>query len=320
MTMLARWRENLKRNWPYMVTGTLLSVFLWVAVSANQVRQEAIPADLVIIVTDPAYVLTRREPPIQSATVVFTGRAGDLAALLVARPQIQVRIDSVQSLLVEVPLTPEMVTARGGQELGDVRAASVRPDRIRLHFQPKAEKLVPVVARLRVRPARGYVFADSVRVDPSVVQISGPEAAVTRIDSVLTTPITRDPLRESLVLDVPLEQPDPGGLVELSSSTVQVTVEIEPYAERVFPGVPVSVSGADVGSVRVDPPLVDIRISGPRSVVASIKPETLSPTVRLRGPGDLGARLPIVLPPPGPFVQVRIDPDSALVRPVEGTR
>ncbi len=303
-----------------MVTGTLLSLFLWVAVSANQVRQEAIPADLVIIVTDPAYVLTRREPPIQSATVVFTGRAGDLASLLVSRPQIEVRIDSVQSLLVEVPLTPGMVRARGGRELGDVRAASVRPDRIRLHFQPRAQKLVPVSARLRVRPAQGYVFADSVRVTPRVVQISGPEAMVTRIDSVTTTPITHDPLRESLVLDVPLEQPDPSGLVELSSSTVKVAIEVDRYAERVFPGVPLSVTGADVGPVRLDPPLVDVRITGPRGVVASIKPETLSPTVRLEGPEDLGARLPVVLRPPHPFVHVAVDPDSALVARAETAR
>jgi hypothetical protein len=315
---MADWHANLRRNWLYMVTGTLLSVFLWVAVSANEVGQQTIPADLVIIVTDPGYVLTQREPAIQSASVVFTGRKGDLASLSVSRPQILVTIDSVQSLLLDIPLTPAMVTGRGGRELGEVRAASVRPDRIRLHFQPRAQKVVPIVARLRVRPAEGFTLAESVRVEPAVVQVAGPETAVARIDSVLTAPIVREPLRGSLSVEVPLEQPDPSGLVELSSSKVRVTMEIEPVAERVFPGVPVSVGGADAVAVRVEPSLVDVRISGPRSAVESVRPEALSPRVELRGPGDLGILLPIVLQPPGSFLEVKIDPDSARVLRVEG--
>ena len=34
---MSEWRSILKINWPYMMTATLIAVFLWVAVSADTV-------------------------------------------------------------------------------------------------------------------------------------------------------------------------------------------------------------------------------------------------------------------------------------------
>lgn len=310
------WRANLKRNWLYMVTGTLLSVFLWVAVSADTVSQETISADLVIIPTDPDYVLTEVEPAIRSVSVVFTGRAVDLASLLVTRPQIVVQIDSVTSPVRNIEFTPAMVKGSDGRALVDVRALSVSPNRVRLHFQPRAQKVVPVSPRLRIDLAQGYVLSDSVRVDPPAVAVSGPQSAVADIDSVATTPIVREDLRESTSVEVMLEQPDPGSQVTLSSSSVRLTLSVEPEGQQVFRGIPVRVGGVDASVVRVEPSLVDIRITGPQSAVSAIRPETLSPRIELSGSRDFNRLLPINLSNLGPFVNVVIEPDSARAVPV----
>lgn len=314
---MAGWRKTLERNWVYMLAGTLLSVLLWVAVSADTVAQQMIPADLVIINGDRHYVLTEREPETDAVAVVFTGRAGDLVGLSVARPQIFVSIDSVESLDWEVRLRPEMVKGRGGRELIDVRAVSVRPNVLRLHFEPRAQKVVRVAPRVRVTLAAGYTMADSVRAEPGAVAVEGPENAVSRIDSVVTAPVVRDRLRESITVEVPLEQPDARGLVELSSPSVRVTVSVEAVGERVFPGIPVSTLGG--GGFRVEPPLVDVRLSGPRSAVESVRPEALSPRIELTDFSDYDGRFPILLPAPGPFLDVVIEPDSARVVKVGGT-
>ncbi|UCC47564.1 MAG: YbbR-like domain-containing protein [Gemmatimonadota bacterium] len=316
---MADFRTTLRRNWLYMLTGTLLSVFLWVAVSADTVAQQTISADLLIANRDRQYVLTEREPAIDAVSVVFTGRAGDLATLLVSRPQVFVPIDSVESPLWDITLTPQMVKGRGGRELVDVRAVSVRPDQIRLHFQPRARKVVPVVPQLRVSLADGYVFADSLRTEPGSVTVEGPEPSVSRVDSVMTLPIERMGLRESVSVEIPLENPNADSLLELSWPTVRVTLSVEPRLERVFPGLPVSVSGAGAGAVRVEPSLVDVRLSGPRSAVEAVRAEALLPRVELSGPGDFGSLLPVRLPAPAPFVEVAVDPDSARVLLAAGT-
>jgi hypothetical protein len=316
---MSEWRESLKQNWLYMATGTLLSVLLWVAVSADTVAQQTIPADLIIVNNDRRFVPMGREPSVDEVLVVLTGRAGDLAALSLARPQLFYRIDSVTALTMEATLTPEMVRARGGRELSDVRAVDVRPNRVRLYFQPRVRRLVPVAARVELHLLDGYVLADSVRVDPPVVTLEGPELLVNRIDTVTTAPVVQQGLRDSLNIDVPLEQPDVGGLVEVSARSVRVRVPIEPSAERVFPGIPLLVRGTAGREYRVEPSLVDVRVAGPRSVVEALRPESLSPRVELSGPRDFGRRLPVLLDPPVPFVSITVHPDSAQVeRPAGG--
>ena len=313
------WQTNLKRNWLYLLTATLIAVFLWVAVSADTVAQQTIPTELVVYETDPDYVLTGTDPAIEAVSVVFTGRAGDLAALSISRPQILVTIGTVETDSIDFALTPSMVKGRGNRELVDVRAVSVRPDRLRLHFQPRIEKLVSVVPQVDLTFANGFVQADSTRAEPGAVRISGPDAAVAAIDSILTRLVLRERLRESISEEVPLELTDPTGQLDLSSTSVRVSVPVEPVDEEVFIGVPVVVSGVLSADVRVEPSLVDVRIRGPRSAVALVRAEALRPLVVLSGPADFGSLLPIEIPPPSPFLQVTIDPDSARVERVEGT-
>ncbi|NIR45172.1 MAG: hypothetical protein GWN99_12380 [Gemmatimonadetes bacterium] len=306
-------RTTLKQNWPYMTTALLISVFLWIAVSADTVEQRAIDTDVVFILDDPRYVLTETEPATDLASVVFTGKAGDLAALAASRPQIVVPIDTVEGPVREITLEPEMVRSRGGFELLDVRPVSVRPDDFVLHFQPRARKVVQVVPRVHVTLAEGYVISDSVRAEPGAVAVEGPESAVEAIDSVITVPVVRERLRETISVEVRLEVPGSSGQVELSSPSVRVTVPVEPRTERIFRGIPVGVSDASTPGLRAQPSLVDVRITGPRSAVESLRSEQLSPRVRLQGPQDLGRPLPIIMPPPAPFLTVEVDPDSVRV-------
>ena len=314
---MASWRTQMNGKWPYMLSATLLSILLWVAVSADRVDQRTVTTDLVIANSDRRYLLTQQMPETETVEVTFTGPVGDLTALFVARPQIFIPIDSVESLELEVRLGPEMVTGRGGRELSDygidVRVVSVRPDRVHLQFQPRAQKVVPVVPVARLSFAAGFVLADSVRAEPGAVAVDGPEVAVARIDSVWTVPVSQQRLRASVTIEALLVLPQDDELLELSLSSVRLRVTVEPRSERAFPGVPVSVRGVGSANVRVEPSLIDVRLSGPQSAVESVRPEALSPWLQLGGTRDLGKMMQINLDPPGPFLQVQIDPDSARV-------
>lgn len=305
-------RETLERNWPYMVTGTMLSVLLWVAVSAQTVTQQTIPTDLVVINNDRSFVKTEQDVS-DVVSVVFTGDAGDLVALSVQRPQIFVSIDSVTSLDWEIVLTPDMVKGRGGRELVDVHAVSVRPNRLRLQFQPRAQRVVSVVPRLEINLADGYMLADSIRVEPGAVAVDGPEDAVAQIDSVFTVPIVREILRESIEVQAPLAGPDPGSQVVLSVPSVRVSLVVDERAERIFPGIPLRLSGVTGTDFMIEPSLVDIRLFGPRTALTAIRPEALTPWIEPLGDGDFGMMLPINLNLPSPFVEFAIEPDSARV-------
>ena len=299
-----------RRNWLYMLTGLLISVFLWLAVSADTVAQQTLLAELVVVNADRRFVITEQEPPTREVSVVFTGRAGDLALLSISRPQVVVTIDSVNAPTRVISLEPSLVRGRGGRDLGDVRAVSVRPDHITLRFERRATKVVPVVPIVRVRPAEGYVFADSPRAERSAVAVEGPEASVALIDSAFTVPVSEDNVRQSRNIEAPLESPS-DTLVTFLSASVRITISVEPKSERIFPGIPVGLTGGAVSELRVEPSLVDVRISGPRSRVEAVRPEDLRPEITLRGTAEIGQPLPIRLSGLNPFLEATFEPDSA---------
>jgi hypothetical protein len=133
------------------------------------------------------------------------------------------------------------------------------------------------------------------------------------IDTVFTVLYERDRVRQSVNIDLPLNTVEYDSLVAFSLPRVRVTVPIEAREERTFPGVPVRLSGADAGEIRIEPSLVDVRIVGPPSRVVAVRAEDLSPEVRFRGSADIGQLLPISLSVPDPFLVVTIEPDSARV-------
>lgn len=317
---MAGWRTPFKRNWIYMIAATILSVMLWVAVSADTINQKFLTADLIIVNSDRRFIQTGLDPARGTIDVLFTGREGAMLALQVARPRVVIRLDSIVSRTVEVDIDPNMVVGRGDRELGDVRAMSVRPSRVRIQFEPRAQKVVPVIPNLVFTFAEGFMLADSVRVQPGVVAIEGPESEVDPIESVRTVPINRQRLSQSLETEVPLEPPTESGLVELSSPAVTVSVVVEPRIQRIFPGIPVGASGVDINSVRVEPSLVDVRLIGPQSAVEAVRPGSLTPRVQISADADYGRSLPIVLLPPALFLQVELEPDSAKVSRLDGAQ
>ncbi len=97
---------------------------------------------------------------------------------------------------------------------------------------------------------------------------------------------------------------------------MRIRLGIEPRIERVFPGVPVNLVGIATG-YRVEPPVVDLRLSGPRGTVNALKAGELVPRVEVQGPVEQPLKLPVVLSLPSPFLTVEVVPDSARVVPAD---
>ncbi len=326
------WRRSLRRNWPYMLTGTLVSLFLWVAVSARTQAQQTIGADLYID-HDPRYVLTGREPALgrlirltpseaklsDAVSVVLTGRAIDLAALSFSRPELFLSIDTVEGAVVEIELDPEDVRGRGGRELLDVRAVDLEPKRLRLEFEPREGKLVPVAPKIELRLDDGFAVASPLRIEPSVVAVDGPETVIAAIDSVFTRPWVRERVRASIDAPVPLEPPDPQGLVKLSTTSVRVTQRVEPRLERVFADIRLTVEGDLADGLALETAVVAFTVAGPQGAVEVVQGADLEAWVEAAGVSDTVTLLPVLFRAPGPYLEVRVEPDSVRLVPATGS-
>jgi hypothetical protein len=148
----------------------------------------------------------------------------------------------------------------------------VEPRVLPLRIVRQGQKEVPVVPRIEGKPPEGYEVVDYAVV-PATVVVLGPEDAVRDVRRATTGSIPVEGLTASREVRVhPIPEDDSTGRVRIRDADRQVTVRIgirEKSFRRLLRSVPVHVRG-EAFPIRVKPDLVDVRVSGPASVVRSL--------------------------------------------------
>jgi YbbR domain-containing protein len=120
----------------------------------------------------------------------------------------------------------EQTITIGERELGlpsGVELVRVVPSQVRVSFEKRAEKTVPVEVRYAGPPARGYRIA-SQKVVPETLKVIGPEAIVERIHAVQTDAINLSSTVGNAEFRVPVFTTDPH--VRFESRTPVATVYV----------------------------------------------------------------------------------------------
>ena len=299
----------LTRNWPYKAAALVLSILLWLRVSADaQLAEQAVPTLLEIQVSDSAWSL--REVIPSEITTTFRGGRNEVFATRFEENRIRKVIDQVEDSVVSVELSPSEVIYN--RELG-VEPVAVSPAIVSVRLEERVGKWVAVAGRMDARAAPG-AFVVGMRLAPDSVWLQGPASFVNRVSEV-TTELLRvgavsRPVTQQLGIALP---PDLSGL-SVEPATVIGTVEVDSLVTRRFEA-PVSATGLGVGSgagtVSLEPATVTAAVSGPAAVVNGLDPADLTLTVeipaffdgagsfpvRVRLPEDVAATVTIDLSP-----------------------
>jgi YbbR domain-containing protein len=102
-----------------------------------------------------------------------------------------------------VPLSPQNVQAPFGAEV-----VRVNPSSVRFNLERTLTKTVPVVATILGQPTDGFELG-SVMVNPSKVEVEGPESRLNTLESIATVPIRLDRRQTHIEQTVDLDVPDP---------------------------------------------------------------------------------------------------------------
>lgn len=125
----------------------------------------------------------------------------------------------------------ERIEGAIGQGLKILR---VMPDTIVLSFEGRAEKRVPVRARVKVKCAPMFRLGDSIKTVPAFVMVSGAEALVKRINYVETESKTYLGLNKAVNETVNLVLPSDLQQLSLSIHKVNLIVPVGQYTEKKF--------------------------------------------------------------------------------------
>jgi hypothetical protein len=297
-------RRGLFRNWPLKFAAVLLSLILYVAVAAQeQVTQEQ-PMQLQVRVPPGRTLLGAPD----SLTVVLRGK---IAELLRARLFHQVLVLDVPETLSTATWTttlqPTSVQIPKGT---DVQVAEIKPGTITVQLDSVANKDVPVVARVSVRPDSGQSLDGGLQIMPSVARIVGPRRLLAAIESVATIPTAFDAVRGGFSRTVALDTA-PLGIVRLAPKEVRISGATLSVFERVF-NLPVESGAGPLTGYELRPSHASVVVRGPEAIVAGLTRDSLKVIIHLGGPVSDSATVHLmVLAPRG--IAARAIPESVLV-------
>jgi YbbR domain-containing protein len=181
-----------------------------------------------------------------------------------------------------------LVDAAGAQissDLIDVTSESVQLKNVTLKQTLYATRVIDLsqAALTEGKPSDGYQVK-SVSVTPSQIIAAGRSESLNQIDNLfLESPVSVDGATESFTRVIKVRQP--AEIENLSSTSVTVTVEIEPVnANRSFSNLHIDTLGlADGLALAVDKSRASVTISGPKLWVDSLKASNVTLSADLTG-------------------------------------
>lgn len=278
-------------NWQLKLLALALAVLLWVVVSAEQVTSQWIPLPLQIDENDPNFELAT-QPSAEEVSVRFTGSGRDLMELAIRKPPLVLSIDRVQGDAQEFRLEPNMVQVPNQL---DVNAQEVRSPLLRLEFRRLSSRSMPVLPRVDSELSGDWALVDTLQVSPSEVQLRGPANRVELVQAVSTLPFSFPATDSAFSMLVPIDTSNLAG-IDLSLRQVRVTGRVDRVVQRRLVDVPISTGAGIV----VRPSVVDVVLSGPRSVVETIQPGSFRVVISI-------AQVPDFIPLEGLSVPLRVE-------------
>ncbi len=246
------------------------------------IKLEKLPDDLIV----------SGQPP-KEVEVLLRGQKITLKALQEQKLACILDLTLAKAGLLTLPIGESNLRLPEG-----ISVVHIEPTSITLRIEPKLTKTVPVTITLTDNPASGYKLAPSLST-PSVLEITGPEKILTRIDHLATLPISIKDMSESFKKEIAVDLPSEVTIGKGGSSVVTAQVNIEEnIITRRFENIPVK--GRDtVLSAKITPPDINIDVRGPENTLSGLSVGSdIQAYVDLKGltPGTYARRAQITLP------------------------
>jgi YbbR domain-containing protein len=108
---------------------------------------------------------------------------------------------------------------------------SFHPETIHIWYSPVQKKEIPVLIDGNLSPAAGYMFVDSLHIEPAKVWIYGDQKMLDTLQWIKTVVVNKENIQKKLDLTVKLNAPEE---LRLSVRKVKISADLEEYTEKKF--------------------------------------------------------------------------------------
>ncbi len=236
------------------IFSTLFGVLAWVSVTMREDYETTVAVPLVLQEIPAGMAVETPLPHMMQLR--FRGEGWRLAGVLLGRtPVIALSTSSLPA--GHRPLTFNDFADHISLAPG-VRLLDVKPDSLRIELGSAVRKRVPVVLDCLASFREGYGQVGPTSVAPDSVTLTGAATVLRGLDSWKTERRVFENIRASLDAEVPLASADPYE-VAFSVPSVRIAISVEPFAEKIIPGLPVQVVAVPANrEVILIPPRIEI--------------------------------------------------------------
>ena len=279
-------RSEWIHNWRLKLAALGLSVFLWALVQTEPRTSESFQRVPVRIqLEDTLWALTGLPTPAE-VELQLSGPSRDIIRLAREGTALNIPITKVGT-----PDTSVFVD-RDWVELGQWTGLTIEvisPAVIGMTFEPTITRVLPIASRIYGDLRSNLAFASSVGVAPLTARVRGSESQVSQLDSVRLESFDLATVEKSGVFSVAIDTLALSG-VFVFPDVVTMGFNVEDDVERILQGFSVQFDAERIGTdVAIEPLLVQIQFSGPKSLVNALDPSLMRVWV---SPEDLEGILP----------------------------
>ena len=275
------------RDWRLKLAALGLSVFLWALVQTEpRTSSESFQRVPVRIeLTDTLWTLAGPPTPTE-VELQLSGSSRDIIRLDREGTALNIPISQVGTPDTSVFLDRDWVEL--GQSTG-LTVEFISPAMIEIVFEPTVTRTLPIATRVYGDLRENLALASSVGLAPVSVRVRGSESQVSQLDSIRLERFDLGTVEKSGVFSVAIDTVGLSGAYVLPD-VVTMGLNVEDDIERVLQGFSVQFDAERIGAdVTIEPVVVEVRFSGPKSLVNTLDPSLLRVWV---SPEDLEGILP----------------------------
>ncbi|MBI1803124.1 MAG: hypothetical protein HY033_05260 [Ignavibacteriae bacterium] len=247
-----------QQRYHIIVASIIFAVLAWISI--NMSGEYTIVKQMPVVLENMREGRALKYPVPRTVNVWFRGSGWQLAAIHLS-PAVKYFID-----LSSVGMDNFVITRRDLFEHVKLPIAlqpiDVKPDTLILALDDYKEKHVPIATRIVLEFHEGYGQVGLMNITPDSVMIGGSPTLMAKITGWPTIYRKYNDLRASVNEEILLEEPVSYSTTVFSRA-IRLQVNVQPFAEKVFTGIPIIATGTPVNrEIIFIPPQMNLIVRG----------------------------------------------------------
>lgn len=209
-----------------------------------------------------------KEPIPSNVRVLFEGSGRDLVNMSFEEKRIELNLHQITTYWV-FPITVDMIKGiPSGMDVSPQRI--IDPDSVIVVLDRFAEKKVPLVPDIELRPADGYIQVGDIHIQPDSIIVRGPASVVDTLSEVATVSEAYSSVIKAIRNQIYLKPPV-SEAVEYSADRVQFSIDIQRIGEKLITEIPVLVTHVPSNiKVTVVPSTFSLKVQGGVNILSKL--------------------------------------------------